>query len=68
MLIPKEEHGLLDVEGDGIVGDSLELDELNDVEVAMFLLEEVKSFLQPLVSDEDFRRNRTSGGTDLILS
>ena len=68
MLIPKEEHDRLDVEGDGIVGDTLELDELNGVEIAMFLLEEVKSFLQPLVSDEDFRRNRTSGGTDFTLS
>ena len=63
LLILNVEHGLLEVEDDEIVGETLEPEELYDVEIGMFLLVDDESFLTPLVSDEDFRRNRTSGGT-----
>ena len=68
LLILNVEHGLLEVEVDEIVGETLELVELNDVEIGMFLFADDESFRTPLVSDEDFRRNLTSGGTGLTVS
>ena len=68
LLILNIEQGLLEVEVDEIVGETFELEELNDVEIGIFLFVDDESFRTPLVSDEDFRRNLTSGGTGLTVS
>ena len=68
LLILTVEHGLLEVEVDEIVGATLELEELNDTEIGIFLFVDDESFRTPLVSDEDFRRNLTSGGTGFTVS
>ena len=44
LLILNVEQGLLEVEVDEIVGETLELEELNDVEIGMFLFADDESF------------------------
>ena len=44
LLILNVEQGLLEVEVDEIVGETLELEELNDVEIGMLLFADDESF------------------------